>query len=1013
MKAILLILLPLLLCVSSVNAQIPNTGITGLQGMNYQAVLRKTSTQGVAANQSVLIKFSISAQSGGTPVYEEVQSTVSSQQGIISAVIGKGTVVTGSWSAIPWSSGYVWLQAYADMTQTGAYEVIGNPVQMFAVPYAMYAANGGGSGSGGTGTGTGTGISWKGTLTTAPVTAITGDAYYNSTDKKSYIYDSLGVWQIMTQDGYGISWLGEFTTDPATPIQNQAYYNSADRKSYIFDGTAWQIMTQDGSGMTWLGQFTTDPVGPSVNQAYYNMTDRKSYIYDGTAWQIMAQDGNTLVWLGTLTAAPATPAVNDAYYNSTDKKSYIYDGTAWQVLTEDGLQGVGISWLGSFAAAPATPTLNQAYYNTTDRAAYIYDGTAWQILAEGGTGWTLKTLDYETSGLLGLATTASPDTLKATKKVWLTTGNTGTNSNSEFIGTLDTAAFAIKTNGNGTQQERMHFTNTARIFVNGSADTASSQGQAVFTVFGGGAPLALNPSEPSTDHAINGYNSNSTAAIYGRNYSNGYGIQGVSSAGAGVYGWSNTKSSMPMKGENYSSSGGYGIFGSTRSPYLYNGTNYGAGVIGWSQSTSGIGLMGIGNNLDYTNGSLLQGPTNGAGVLGNGLNYGVVGIGGVSNTTLGVGVAGGGNNMAVVAPASGGAGVSGVGYIGVTGYGKSTSNSGGDAGRWGAYFESRYNSTPIGYIYIAGQSTAGTFVGFATTGTKSTIVKDETGTGRMLYCPEAPEVLFQDYGTGELKDGKAHIDLDKLLTQHIRVDARHPLKVFIQLEGDCNGVFVTNKSANGFDVKELQNGKSNVAFTWQIVASRADEVSATGSQLNYSDQRFAVAPGALPTIEDVRPGVDSAIAAEDAAAVEAAAKADAREAAEAKVAAGKKVALKTAEATIVNKAFSNLQFASAKAEIAKSSLSSMDKLATLLKTHPEWHVTLSGHTDNEGTPAFNQTLSEKRSEAVKTYLTSKGVIADHITTIGYGQTKPLSTENTQVAKEKNRRVEIAIYSERP
>ncbi|WPV64915.1 OmpA family protein [Chitinophaga sp. LS1] len=946
MKAILLILLlPFLVCVSSVSAQTTNTGITGLQGMNYQAVLRKTSTQGVAANLTVMVKFSFSAEYNSAPVYEEVTSLVSSQQGIISTVIGKGTVITGSWSAIPWSSGYVWLQAYADMTSSGNYEAIGSPVQMFAVPYALYAANGGSSSGG---TGTGTGISWKGTLTTAPLTAVTGDAYYNSVDKKSYIYDSTGI---------------------------------------------WQIMTQDGTSVTWLGAFTTEPTGPVSNQAYYDMTLKKSYIYDGTAWQIMAQDGvdgTTLVWLGTLTDTPTTASLNQAYYNSTDRKSYIYDGTTWQVLTEDGVQGIGISWLGSFATAPTSPTLNQAYYNTTDRTSYIYDGTAWQVLAEGGTGWTMKTLDYETTGQLGLATTASTDTLKATKKVWLTTGNTGTNSNTDFIGTLDTAAFAIKTNGNGTQQERIHFTNTSRVFVNGSADTASSQGQAVFTVFGGGAPLALNSSEASTEHAINGYNSNSTAAIYGRNYSNGYGIQGVSSAGAGVYGWSNSKGSLPIKGENYSSTGGYGIFGSTRSPFIYTSSGaYGAGMIGWAQSTTGIGLLGIGNNIDYTNTSLLQGPTSGAGVLGNGINYGVVGIGGISNTTAGVGVAGGGNNMSVVAPASGGTGVSGVGYIGVSGYGKSSTNSGGDAGRWGGYFESRYGSTVIGNIYLAGQATAGTFVGYATTGSKSTIIKDEAGTPRLLYCTEAPEILFQDYGAGELKDGKAHIDLDKLLTQHIRVDEKHPLKVFIQLEGDCNGVFVTNKTPNGFDVKELQNGKSNVAFTWQIVASRADEVVATGATLNYSDQRFAVGPGPMLSTEEVRPVIDSTAGE------------------------AKKAALKTEEELIVNKAFSNLQFASAKADIAKRSLSSMDNLATLLKTHPEWYVTLSGHTDNEGTPAFNQTLSEKRSEAVKTYLTSKGVSADHITTIGYGQTKPLSTQNTQVAKEKNRRVEIAIYSERP
>lgn len=750
-----------------------------------------------------------------------------------------------------------------------------------------------------------------------------------------------------------------------------------------------------GTGLYWQGTFTSAPPNPSTNYAYYNSVDRTSYIYDSTGvWQILVKDGAAVTWLGQFAAEPTGAVANQAYYNMTDRKSYIYDGTTWQTLSEDGLQGIGISWLGSFATAPGSPTLNQAYYNSADRTAYLYDGTQWVVMAEGGTGWNLSGLDYLTTGQLGLTTTANGDTTKSTKRVWLTTGNTGTNSNSDFVGTLDTAAFVIKTNGNGTKNERLHFTSTPRIFVNGTADTAASQGQAVFTVFGGGAPLALNGSEPQTDHAINGYNSNSTAAIYGRNYSNGYGIHGVSSAGAGVYGWSNSRGSIPIKGENQSQQGGYGIFGFTRTPYFYLNTAYGAGVLGWAQAANGVGVLGVGNSLDYTNPSLLKGPNKGAGVMGNGSGYGVVGMGGVGSSNTGVGVAGGGSNQDVIIPATGGAGVSGSGFIGVVGYGRSLGAAAtypkGEVGHWGAYFDNRNADGVIGvYTYIAGVADTSMTVGLASNGSKSTIIKDETGSSRLLYCTEAPEILFQDFGMGELKDGKARIDLETLLTQHIRVDATHPLKVFIQLEGECNGVFVTNKSANGFDVKELQGGKSNVGFTWQIVASRADEEVA-GATVRYSDQRFAKGPSVLPSII--------------------AGRSDSTETAPAAPA---KVELKSEEASIVSKAFSNLQFASAKAEIAKVSYSSLNELANLLKAHPEWHVTLSGHTDNEGTPVFNMALSENRSEAVKHYLTAKGVDADHITTIGYGQTKPLSAENTKAGKEKNRRVEIAIYSERP
>ena len=59
-----------------------------------------------------------------------------------------------------------------------------------------------------------------------------------------------------------------------------------------------------------------------------------------------------------------------------------------------------------------------------------------------------------------------------------------------------------------------------------------------------------------------------------------------------------------------------------------------------------------------------------------------------------------------------------------------------------------------------------------------------------MFAPEAPEVLFEDYGTGQLTNGSVKIDIDPIFEKNINIDEKHPLKVFIQLEGDCNGVFV-------------------------------------------------------------------------------------------------------------------------------------------------------------------------------------------------------------------------------
>ena len=108
--------------------------------------------------------------------------------------------------------------------------------------------------------------------------------------------------------------------------------------------------------------------------------------------------------------------------------------------------------------------------------------------------------------------------------------------------------------------------------------------------------------------------------------------------------------------------------------------------------------------------------------------------------------------------------------------------------------------------------------------------------------------MFQDYGTGKLSNGITKISIDPILRKNIRVDTEHPLKVFIQLEGDCNGVFVTDKSKNGFTVKELKGGKSNVPFSWSIVATRANEEIRTkngNTRISNNSVRFPAAPGPM------------------------------------------------------------------------------------------------------------------------------------------------------------------------
>ena len=68
---------------------------------------------------------------------------------------------------------------------------------------------------------------------------------------------------------------------------------------------------------------------------------------------------------------------------------------------------------------------------------------------------------------------------------------------------------------------------------------------------------------------------------------------------------------------------------------------------------------------------------------------------------------------------------------------------------------------------------------------------------------------------------------------------------------------------------------------------------------------------------------------------------------------------------------------------------------------------IDGHTDSDGSDEYNQVLSEKRANSVKNFLVSQGVTAE-ITTKGYGESKPVASNDTAEGKQKNRRVEIII-----
>ena len=79
-----------------------------------------------------------------------------------------------------------------------------------------------------------------------------------------------------------------------------------------------------------------------------------------------------------------------------------------------------------------------------------------------------------------------------------------------------------------------------------------------------------------------------------------------------------------------------------------------------------------------------------------------------------------------------------------------------------------------------------------------------------------------------------------------------------------------------------------------------------------------------------------------------------------------------------------------------------------LKAHPNAQIQLDGHTDNTGNPQANQQLSLARANAVKAMLVSDGIDANRISTAGYGQDRPLASNDSAEGRAKNRRTELTV-----
>lgn len=273
----LLLFLTVLIISEQLLAQAPPQGIN-YQAIAYDVmggeIVGTDISSYPVSDQTIGVRFTIiEDQVNGTEIYQESHEVDTDENGLFNLVIGQGTVLSAdNFPAIDWGTGLHFLKVEIAIDNDDNYTDMGT-TQFWSVPYALYteiAENGIESiFENGDGTVTFTYVNgYEFTLDSSEGPAgADGNGIANTIDNGdgtiTFEYDDGSTYttgDLTGPAGISLNWLGTFATAPAAPDLNDAYYNSTDGISYVWDGTTWQIVAQDGSGGT--GGANT------LNQAY-------------------------------------------------------------------------------------------------------------------------------------------------------------------------------------------------------------------------------------------------------------------------------------------------------------------------------------------------------------------------------------------------------------------------------------------------------------------------------------------------------------------------------------------------------------------------------------------------------------------------------------------------------------------------------------------------------------------------------------------------------------------------
>jgi hypothetical protein len=388
---------------------------------------------------------------------------------------------------------------------------------------------------------------------------------------------------------------------------------------------------------------------------------------------------------------------------------------------------------------------------------------------------------------------------------------------------------------------------------------------------GGNVTLSLNTTATNALYAqlsvANTFTGNQTVnGLLTASSANG-GLQGTATGNNenGVTGFATGTDGIGAVGIGYAG-GATGVFGSSEST-----TGGGQGVVGESSSTGGAGVVGLSPNLGVTGESYAH-SKQGAGSANAGVwgdtggpsgsgYYGVLGTADANsaggffnngayptlvarNNAPGTAVQGESTGVGVYGVSSGSSGLTFGTGIGVWGDTGGANNDefiavvGTAAENVAAEFanSSSESETVAAVNFAASSSSATVFETFgpnfsgecsidvsgnlSCTGKVAGVVGVDGGARKVaLYSMQSPENWFEDFGSGTLSGGVASVALDSTFAQTVNTGTEY--HVFLTPNGDSKGLYVSQKMATSFEVREQGGGTSNVAFDYRIVAKRA------------------------------------------------------------------------------------------------------------------------------------------------------------------------------------------------